>query len=99
MNLKFNERGLIIHRSVLFENPHFVSFKNTDMDRFLILSTNVEEISLSNANLPKSLLKAHELLRTSIPIIFTFNDAIETYGRLGGNLERNTGFPTRECCS
>ncbi|MEM0307068.1 MAG: hypothetical protein QXK01_08845 [Thermofilum sp.] len=54
---------------------------------------------MSNANLPKSLLKAHELLRTSIPIIFTFNDAIETYGRLGGNLERNTGFPTRECCS
>lgn len=92
INLKFDKWGLIILRSIQFENPRFVSFENTNMDRFLILSTNVEEISLSNVNLPKGLLKAHELLRTSSPVGFTFDDVIETYGRLRGNLERNHRF-------
>ncbi|MBO3800257.1 MAG: hypothetical protein FGF52_04315 [Candidatus Brockarchaeota archaeon] len=45
------------------------------------MRTNIEEISLSNVRLPRSLLKAHEFLRKGLLGIM-FDDAIETYGRL-----------------
>jgi len=87
-NLNFGENSLVIFESAQFKNPYLVNFENTDMSRFLFLNTNIEKISLSNAKLHKSILRAHELLRKG-PKDFTFDDVIETYGRLRGNLEEN----------
>ena len=93
-SLKFKERGLVMFSSVKFENYHLVSFGETDIDRFLFLSTDIEKISLRNAKLPRGLLKAHEFLKNPElkHVEFTFDDVIETYGRLRGNLEKNHRF-------
>jgi len=86
--LDFGENGLVIFESAQFKNPYLVNFEVTDMSRFLFLNTSIEKISLRNAKLHKSILRAHELLR-KWPGYFTFDDVIETYGRLRGNLEEN----------
>jgi len=91
-DLKFEGGSLIIFRSVLFRDPYLVYFDGTDMGRLLLLNTDIEGISLSNARLPRGLLRAHELLRRSNYTGFTFDDVIETYRRLRGNLERNHRF-------
>jgi len=88
--LNFGEDGLVIFVSAQFKNPYLVNFENTDMSRFLFLDTSIEKISLSNAKLHKSILRAHELLREGLEnFMFTFDDVIETYGRLRSNLEEN----------
>lgn len=90
--LCFEERNFIVFRSSLFKKPHLVSFNSTEINNFLFLSTDIENISLSNTKFQNKVLKVHELLREFYFTGFTFDDVIETYGRLRGNLEKNHRF-------
>jgi uncharacterized protein YjbI with pentapeptide repeats len=84
----------VVFRSTVFEKPHLVSFEGTNIMRFLFLSTKIEEISFRNAEFrEEASLRVYDLLKNpKSRINFTFDDVIETYGRLRGNLEKNHRF-------
>lgn len=85
----------IVFESCRFEKPHLVSFQGTEVMRFLILSTEIKEISLRNARFEEKILKAHELLKKQVLQIlsdYTFDDITETYARLRENFEENRRF-------
>jgi|GEM_PF-1349066 len=91
--------SFIVFESCKFKEPRLVSFRETDTMRFLFLSTDIEKISLRNAKFDEKILKVHELLKDpkllkdlKSRIDYTFDDVIETYGRLRGNFERNHRF-------
>jgi hypothetical protein len=85
--------SFIVFESCMFKKPHLVSFRETDIMSFLFLSTDIEKISLRNAKFDEKILKVHELLKDpKSRIEYTFDDVIETYGRLRGNFERNHRF-------
>jgi uncharacterized protein YjbI with pentapeptide repeats len=93
VNLIMEGSAYAVFRSSVFEKPHLVSLKGTEIMRLLFLSTEIEKISLTNANLGGEILMVHELLKNPRSDVgFTFDDVIETYGRLRGNLERNHRF-------
>jgi uncharacterized protein YjbI with pentapeptide repeats len=100
VNLKMNKDSYIVFLSCTFEKPRLVFFAGTEIMRFLFLNTEIEKISLRNAKFNEKILKVHELLKDpkfqfKSPISqtnYTFDDVIETYGRLRGNLERNHRF-------
>jgi len=93
-NLKMSKNSYIVFESCNFKKQHLVSFKKTEIMRFLFLSTEIEKISLRNAKFKEEILKVHELLKNpkSQDGLFTFDDVVETYGRLRGNFERNHRF-------
>ena len=98
--LKTNNNSFIVFESCTFKKPHLVSFRGTEIMRFLFLSTEIEKISLRNAKFNEKILKVHELLKDpkfqfknpKSQTNYTFDDVIETYGRLRGNFERNHRF-------
>jgi hypothetical protein len=91
--LRTINNSFIVFESCKFKEPRLVSFRETDIMRFLFLSTDIEKISLRNAKFDEKILKVHELLKDpKSRINYTFDDVIETYGRLRGNLERNHRF-------
>ena len=93
VNLIMEGSAYAVFRSSVFEKPHLVSLEGTEIMRLLFLSTEIEKISLTNANLSGEILMVHELLKNPRSHVgFTFDDVIETYGRLRGNFERNHRF-------
>jgi uncharacterized protein YjbI with pentapeptide repeats len=85
--------SFIVFESCKFKEPRLVSFRGTDIMCFLFLSTDIEKISLRNVKFSEKILKVHELLKDpKSRIEYTFDDVIETYGRLRGNFERNHRF-------
>ncbi|MCC5997666.1 MAG: pentapeptide repeat-containing protein [Thermofilum sp.] len=92
-DLKTTNDSFIVFESCKFKEPRLVSFRGTEIMRFLFLSTGIERVSLRNAKFDEKILKVHELLKDpKSRIEYTFDDVIETYGRLRGNLERNHRF-------
>jgi hypothetical protein len=93
--LLMEDSAYVIFTSSIFEKPHLVSFKDTEIMRFLFLSSDIEKISLTNAKFKEKTLKVHELLnnpKEEVGFNYTFDDIIETYCRLRGNLEKNHRF-------
>jgi hypothetical protein len=89
--------SFIVFESCKFKEPRLVSFRGTDVMSFLFLSTDIEKISLRNAKFDEKILRVHELLKDpKSRINYTFDDVIETYGRLRGNLGGTTGFQRLE---
>ena len=91
-NINYGDRGYIVFDSSSFEDPNLITFRSTEITNILFLNTDIKKINIGDTKFNKN-LRVHELLKNpSFKTRLTFDDVIETYGRLRGNLERNHRF-------